>query len=110
MTVQDDLFLDHDVVSSSLADLRRTAGEVTERRDRICRQVDSLLDGGWRGAAADSFDTGWQDWRSASDRVLDGLVTMTELLAAVHQDLSFADQSSELQLHRVAARLVERLG
>ncbi len=100
----------HDDFATAVTGVREAAGQLGERRDRVCREVDSLVDGGWRGAAADSFAEAWEDWRRAAQRVLDGLTDMGTLLDAAHRDLSDRDEQSRLGLDAVAGRIVERLG
>ena len=95
---------------SAVADLRRGADRLAGARERIGREVDGLLDGGWSGAAADAFADAWQDWRASSREVLDGLEAMGRLVAAVRRDLAEQDVSSAARLDVVAGRIVERLG
>jgi len=101
---------DHDDFATTVTDLRAAANRFRERRARICREVDALLDGGWRGPAADSFAESWEDWSRAAQRVLDGLLEMGALLDAVHGDLTDRDEQVELRLHTIAGRVGDRLG
>ncbi|GAA2143380.1 hypothetical protein GCM10009844_15810 [Nocardioides koreensis] len=100
----------HDDFATAVTDVSAAASRLGDRRDRICREVGTLLDGGWRGAAADSFAEAWEEWRRATQHVLDGLVAMGTLLDAAHRDLSDRDGQAHLRLDAVAARVVERLG
>ena len=102
--------LDHDDFNATVAGVRTAADHFAVRRDHVCREVDALLAGAWRGAAADSFAEAWADWRLAAQRVVDGLVAMGSLLDAVHRDLSDRDEQAHVRLDAVAARVAERLG
>ena len=73
-------------------------------RDRVARQVDALLDGGWSGPAATAYAEGWADWCAGAERVLDGLVTMGRLLDAVHLDLTERDLGSQSDLEPARRR------
>lgn len=100
----------HDDFATTVAGVRIAADRLAERRDHVCREVDALLAGAWRGAAADSFAEAWEEWRLAAQRVLDGLDAMGSLLDAAHRDLSGQDDRARLRLEAVAARVVDRLG
>ena len=102
--------LDHQTFDTAVADVRAGADAFHEARQRITHEVESLLDGGWTGVAADSFADGWLDWQRAAGDVLDGLVAMGHLLDAVHADLGDRDQDSRDALDRVARRILVRLG
>jgi len=100
----------HDDFAVTIADVRAAATRIDERRRRVCREADALLDGGWRGAAADSFREGWEEWSRAASRVLDELVDLGTRLDAVHRDLTTQDEQSRACLDAIAARVAERLG
>lgn len=104
----------HDAFRIATGDLRAGSDQLAATRHRIGRQVEVLLDGGWHGCAADAFAEAWAEWETGAQDVLDGLVSMTELVAAVHRDLLDRDTASQARLDavagRVAARLTGRLG
>lgn len=102
--------VDHDDFAVTISDVRRAATRIDERRRHVCREADALLDGGWRGAAADSFREGWEEWSRAARRVLDELVELGTRLDAVHRDLTAQDEQSRACLDGIAARVAERLG
>ncbi|MFC6287616.1 WXG100 family type VII secretion target [Nocardioides sp. GCM10027113] len=106
MTLQ----LDHASFDRTVADLRATADELRATQRRLEDEATTFLDGGWRGAAADSFAEGWAEWRAGAADVLDGLAAMAALLAATHRDLTSTDLAAGAGLDAVAARIVERLG
>lgn len=97
--------LEHDSFRSTVRDVRRAADLLGEHRARAVRQVDTLLDGGWSGVAADAFADGWADWQRAADDTLRGLATMAELLHGFHGDLTATDHDSGDRLGRVARAL-----
>ena len=100
----------HDDFAVTIAGVRVAATRIDERRRHVCREADALLDGGWRGAAADSFRESWEEWSAAARRVLDELVDLGTRLDAVHRDLAARDDQSRACLDGIAARVAERLG
>ena len=97
--------VDHQAFRTGVADVRRGADDLHATRDGIRRDVESLLDGGWTGVAAESFAEGWADWRAGADAVLEALTTMGRLLEAVHADLTERDLDALSHLDRLTARL-----
>lgn len=104
----------NDAFRIALGDLRAGSDQLAASRRRIGRQVEALLDGGWHGCAAEAFAEAWAQWESGARDVHDGLVSMTQLVSAVHRDLLDRDTASQARLDavagRVAARLTGRLG
>lgn len=100
-----DLIVDHPAFRGAVADVAAAADRLRADRDRVARQVDVLLDGGWSGAAATSYAEGWADWCAGAERVLEGLATMGRLLDEVHADLTERDLASQAGLDRLARRL-----
>jgi WXG100 family type VII secretion target len=100
-----DVCLEHPAFRAAVADVAAAADRLRADRDRVTRQVDVLLDGGWSGAAAAAYAEGWADWCAGAERVLEGLVAMGRLLDAVHADLSERDLGSQSGLDRLTARL-----
>lgn len=97
--------LDRTAFRAAVADVRAAAERLRDDRDRVAREVDGLLDGGWSGAAASAYAEGWADWKRAADTVLHGLAAMGGLLDAAHADLTRGDVSSGDSLTRLTARL-----
>ncbi|MGB0102465.1 MAG: WXG100 family type VII secretion target [Nocardioides sp.] len=98
------LSADHTDFRDAVADLERAADRLRADREGATRSVDGLL-GSWRGRAAAAYAEGWTEWCRGADRVLDGLVTMSRLLASVDADLASTDSSSGDALARLAGRL-----
>ena len=101
--------VDHAAFGAAIRDARDAASELQNVRDQAARQVDTFLQGGWTGLAADSFADAWSDWRRAADDVLTGLATIGSLLDAAHRDLCARDLSVHAALDRVGERLHARL-
>jgi WXG100 family type VII secretion target len=97
--------LDHTAFRAAVADLHASADRLRDDRDRIAREVDGLLDGGWSGAAASAYAEGWADWKDGAARVLAGLEAMAHLLDATQADLVRGDDSSGGSLARLSTRL-----
>ena len=98
----------NDAFRIALGDLRAGSDRLAASRRRIGRQVEALLDGGWQGCAADAFAEAWREWECGARDVLDGLVSMTQLLAVVHRDLVERDTASQARLDAVAGRVTAR--
>lgn len=97
--------LDHTAFRAAVADVHAAADRLRDDRDRVAREVDDLLDGGWSGTAASAYAEGWADWKRAADTVLHGLAAMGELLDAAHDDLTRSDLFSGDAVARLTARL-----
>ena len=104
------LELDHPAFTAAVGDVRAGADTLHEARRHLAREVDGLLDAGWKGVAADAFAEGWADWQQAAGDALAGLVAMGQHLDAVHADLATRDADSGAALGRVAQRIRARLG
>jgi len=100
-----DVCLEHPAFRAAVADVAAAADRLRSDHDRVSRQVDVLLDGGWSGTAASAYAEGWSEWCAGAERVLAGLVTMGRLLDAVHADLGERDLGSQTDLARIAGRL-----
>ncbi len=100
-----DVSLEHPAFRAAVADVAAAADRLRTDRDRVTRQVDVLLDGGWSGVAAAAYAESWTDWCAGAERVLDGLVAMGRLVDAVHADLTERDLGAHAALDRLTARL-----
>jgi WXG100 family type VII secretion target len=97
--------LDQAAFRATVVEVDAAAERLRADRDRVARQVDTLLDGGWSGSAATAYAEGWSDWCAGAERVLAGLSTMARLLDAVHVDLTERDLGAQSGLDRLTARL-----
>lgn len=57
------------------------------------REMDALLNGGWRGQAATGFTHGWELWLRGANDVLDALRSMGRLLGETGLDYQRTDTS-----------------
>lgn len=99
------LHLDHAGVASRREALATRVDDLAEQRRQVARAVEAMLPG-WRGAAADSFRSQWEDWRDGADAVVAALDASLAALDLACADLGAADTTSVLG----AARLQGRLG
>ena len=102
--------MSHPDLAQAVVGLRRAADHLERRRGQAERQVDTLLDGGWSGAAASSYLEGWREWRAGCAEVIGALGTMADLVVAAGADLDVADEASSDAHGILSARLAERLG
>jgi len=96
------------------AALRGAAGEVrsaVDVLDETCRrsadEVERLLDGGWRGAAADAFAAAWSEWLAGAAEVRVALATISDgieeslRIAAAADTATTSDLAGLLRVVRV---------
>lgn len=78
------------------AQLQQIDAEVRAELGRLRREVEALLGGGWRGAAAAAFRGGWGQWSAGAEEVLSGLTGMGRLLATTASGYERAEADSAL--------------
>jgi WXG100 family type VII secretion target len=85
--------------------VRAAAVRLDETERRAARDVDRLLDGGWRGAAAESFCGAWEEWRAGAADVRLALGSIAESLTVVRRELVLTDLGSVAAADRIRERL-----
>lgn len=95
----------HLAFRTAVADVAAADDRLRSDRDRVERQVEPLLDGGWGGPAATAYSQGWEEWRAGVREVLDGLTAMGRLLDAADVRFVETDRGSGASIARLAARL-----
>lgn len=98
--------LGHPALDRAVAEVDTGADSLGSTRRRAATHVGRLLDGGWSGAAADSFADAWEEWLAGADQVLDGLRSIGAALELTGRELMTADATAG----GTTARLTERLG
>lgn len=101
--------LDHEAFRTAIADVQHAAGVLSDEREAIGREVDALLQR-WTGIAGAAFAEGWAQWQIGAQDVLDGLMAMSRLLEAAHDEITHRDTESQASLDRIADRILMRLG
>lgn len=99
------IHLDRAGVAARRAALAARVDDLTDQRREVAHAVESMLPG-WRGAAAESFRTRWDEWREGADAVIAALGADLAALDLAAADLDGADAASGL----TSARLQGRLG
>lgn len=84
------------------ADLRQEMANL----DRVTA---ALLEGGWRGPAAQTYRDGWQDWTTGVAEVLDGLRSMSRLLGDARAAYGLAENSAVERYSATRTRIQSRL-
>lgn len=74
--------------------------------DTVVAQVRDAVDGGWSGAAAESFAAAWQEWSTGAEQVCAALTSIVASLETARRELAAADGASAADSHS----LLERLG
>ena len=92
------IHLGYDAYSVVLSQVHDAAAELDEALARTSRQVGHLKDGGWSGAAADSFDAAWHDWLAGAAQVREALEHIAGALATTQRDLAARDDDAVAQL------------
>jgi WXG100 family type VII secretion target len=76
------------VIKVSAEDVQGTASNLaaghqtlTETHTQLCSQVQALVDGGWQGAASNSFHESWQKYNAGANQ-------MFSALADIHQGMT----------------------
>jgi WXG100 family type VII secretion target len=95
------------------AALREAVGEVgsaVDVLDEACRRsaadVERLLDGGWRGAAADAFAEAWSEWLTGAGEVRAALASIGDAIADSHRLAAAADTVTTSELAGLHERVV----
>jgi WXG100 family type VII secretion target len=81
------------------------AGEIRTDLGSATTQVESLLDGGWKGTAADGFAAGWQNWHTGALELLDALGRMAALLAVTAREYDGRDAIVSFDFNRLGGEL-----
>jgi len=89
----------------TVTQIEAAAARLRDDRDVVSAQVETLLDGGWQGAAATAYRAGWADWREGADQVLAGLEAMARLLWGVEASFTESDRGAQASVTWIADRL-----
>lgn len=100
-----DIVLGYDALRNALADVRADAEELDRQVALIAREVATLLDTGWRGAAADSFGEAWTDWLTGASQVQSALASIASALDFSEGSLASADSLALVVSDRLRSRL-----
>ncbi|MGH3347742.1 MAG: WXG100 family type VII secretion target [Nocardioides sp.] len=92
------IHLGYDAFAAARSQVNDAIAELTEAQARTSRQIGHLMDGGWSGAAADSFDDAWHDWLAGAMEVREALAQIASALASTERDLSARDEDALAQL------------
>lgn len=100
-----DLRLGYDVFDTVVADVCDAVDTLDGSRRRAAHEVDRLLDGGWNGAAAESFAGAWQEWCAGADQVRTALTSIVVSLEATRRELAATDGATAAASLRLLGRL-----
>lgn len=71
-----------DEVSRASQSVRAAANSLDDRVRSLTERVEGLLNGGWKGQAADAFRKDWEQWLHGAKEVVGGLDSTSSLLAS----------------------------
>lgn len=94
------------VLDTVVADILAAVDTLDGSRRRAAGEVEALLHTGWRGAAAESFTTAWQEWLEGADQVNAALEAIVASLEITRREVTLADAGVTAE----ARHLLERLG
>lgn len=75
------------------AEFGAVAQELRAGLGSIDDEVGKLLGGSWTGEASSSYNAVWREWHEGATKVLQGLTTMSALLADAASRYSQTDQA-----------------
>lgn len=96
--------LDSTRFTASSQALGDRVADLAARRGEIGEAVDALLRG-WRGEAATTFRTHWEDWREGADEVIDDLRRNVASMSLARSDLGRGDDAAVGESSRLRGRL-----
>ena len=100
-----DVLLGYAALDNAVAEVRLAAGDLEGARREAASLIDRLLDGGWSGAAAESFGAAWEEWLAGEEQVRSALASIEAALVATGDQLSTADHDTGARLARMIGRL-----
>ena len=106
MLVGMELVLGYDAFDRVLGDVCDAVDSLAMTRLGVGRDVAAVLDGGWSGAAADSFADAWASWLAGAEQVEAALSSIASSLAVTRRAVTLADDAASSG----SSLLSERLG
>ena len=100
-----ELLLGYDALRVAADDVAAAVGELDGARRRSAVEVDRLLDGGWRGAAADAFAGAWADWLDGAAEVRSALASIGDAITVSERLAVTADAGSSGDLGSLHGRV-----
>src|SRR6476469_9051528 len=100
-----EIALGYDAFWSSVEQLRDAAAELDQQRTAIAGEVDSLLDSGWRGAAAAAFAEAWDEWLIGADEVGGGRGALAAAVGLSGRLLTSSDDDASAAVDILRGRL-----
>jgi WXG100 family type VII secretion target len=88
-----DLRVTPELLQHGSAEFEAAAQQMRDGLGSLDTEVGQLLGPSWTGAAATAYDAAWREWHEGSSKVLQGLMTMSELLSSAAARYSDADQA-----------------
>lgn len=87
-----DIRVNSEDLARTAAQLRVGAAEIDSHLNAMRTQVQSLVNGGWQGAAAAAFDGLYQQWGTSAVRLREALDGISRLLANASADYAITEQ------------------
>jgi WXG100 family type VII secretion target len=104
--VTDEIRLDPATAQRIEGEIASMAEALQTERGKLDRRVGQLMGGGWTGVAAEQYGSGWGEWCTGADTVLQALAAMSRRVGEARVELIGTDDA----VSGVHGRLHERLG
>lgn len=88
-----DLRVTPDVLEHVSSEFDAAAQQLRDGLGSLDDEVGQTLGSSWTGSAATAYTAVWREWHEGSSKVLQGLMTMSELLASAAARYAATDQT-----------------
>lgn len=88
-----DLRVTPEVLAHVSAEFDAAAQQLRDGLGSLDGEVRQILGSTWTGEAASAYNAVWREWHEGSSKVLQGLMTMSELLKSAAGGYSGTDQA-----------------
>lgn len=88
-----DLRVTPEVLEHVSGEFNTAAQQLRDGLGSLDSEVGQMLGSSWTGDAASAYTAVWREWHEGSSKVLQGLMSMSELLSSAAQGYSASDQA-----------------
>jgi len=88
-----DLEVTPEVLEHVSAEFEAAAQQLRDGLGSLDSEVERMLGANWAGDAASAFDVVWREWHDGSSKVLQGLLSMSDLLKSAARGYSTTDHA-----------------
>ena len=88
-----DLSVTPEILRQVSTEFEAAAQQLRDGLGALDGEIAQMLGPSWSGGAASAYDAVWREWHDGSSKVLQGLTTMSNLLASAAARYSTTDQA-----------------